>query len=129
MTPHTEQPTTDQASDAIDLAATYLAVEVALTTPAPLRDDILFSGDDSQPSVAEQTKTLLSVLPPLLTACQDAVTSWKSAPKQMVLRMVHDGHALIERHPFAPNAEQAHAYLQQLARETRAVAALIYKGR
>ncbi|GHC76985.1 hypothetical protein [Streptomyces flavofungini] len=129
MTPSIEQPMSVQAEDAIDLATTYVAVELALTTPAPPRDDILFSGGDSRPSVADQTKALLAGLPPLLTACQDTVEAWEPKPKQMVLRMIQDSHALIERRPFAPNAEQAHAYLQLLARDTRVVTALVYRGR
>ncbi|ATM24823.1 hypothetical protein SMD44_p20040 (plasmid) [Streptomyces alboflavus] len=131
MYPNTEQTPFPHDEGTIDFAAIRLMVECALATPPPpSTDDILFSGSASpHPSVADQTKSLVAALPPLLTACQDAVVSWETEPREMAMALIRDGHALIKRLPVAPNAEQAHAYLQQIAQVTRAAATLTYTSR
>ncbi|MFJ2774767.1 hypothetical protein [Streptomyces sp. NPDC087300] len=129
MSPNAEQHTTRRQVEDVDFGAICRAVACARATPPPPRnDDILFTGGESPyPSVADQIKELLAGLPPLLTVCQDAVAAWEPVVRQMTLRLIQDGHDLVERRPFAPNAEQAHAYLQQLARDTAAFAAIAYR--
>ncbi|MFD0416863.1 hypothetical protein [Streptomyces sp. NPDC127108] len=131
MAPNTEHTPIQHETGTVDFATIRLTVECALTTPPPPgTDDILFGGSASpHPSVADQTKSLVAELPPLLTACQDAVECWEAEPMEMAMGLIREGHALIKRLPIAPNAEQAHAYLQQLAQVTRAAATLAYTGR
>ncbi|KUF17330.1 hypothetical protein [Streptomyces silvensis] len=129
MTPEQNLPKW-RPGDALDYAALRRSVDEALAMlPPPDDGDIVFTGGQEPATTPELIDVLVSELTGLLVPCQLVTASWEPEPQAMVETMMHEAHALIERRPVAPNAEQAYDYLQALARATRALAVLAYPGR